>query len=86
MSASDAEPVPPVLVARIVIVLTAAVVGVPEIKPVVVFTTRPAGKLVAPKEVGVPLAVIMKIALESDSRTRPIAMLLSQNPTPYEEE
>ena len=35
---------------------------------------------------GVPLAVIMKIALESDPRTRPIAMLLSQNPTPYEEE
>jgi predicted PurR-regulated permease PerM len=35
---------------------------------------------------GVPLAVIMKIALESDSRTRPIAMLLSQNPTPYTEE
>lgn len=35
---------------------------------------------------GVPLAVIMKIALESDSRTRPIAMLLSQNPKPYEEE
>ena len=35
---------------------------------------------------GVPLAVIMKIALESDPRTRPIAMLLSQNPAPYEEE
>ena len=35
---------------------------------------------------GVPLAVIMKIALESDPRTRPIALLLSQNPTPYEEE
>ena len=35
---------------------------------------------------GVPLAVIMKIALESDPRTRPIAMLLSQNPTRYIEE
>jgi len=31
---------------------------------------------------GVPLAVIMKIALESDPRTRPIALLLSQNPKP----
>ena len=35
---------------------------------------------------GVPLAVIMKIALESDPRTRPIALLLSQNPKPYNEE
>ena len=35
---------------------------------------------------GVPLAVIMKIALESDSRTRPIALLLSQNPNQYDEE
>jgi len=29
---------------------------------------------------GVPLAVIMKLVLESDPRTRPIAMLLSLNP------
>jgi predicted PurR-regulated permease PerM len=35
---------------------------------------------------GVPLAVIMKIALESDPRTRPIALLLSQNPKPYNDE
>ena len=35
---------------------------------------------------GVPLAVIMKIALESDPRTRPIALLLSQNPKPHAEE
>ena len=35
---------------------------------------------------GVPLAVIMKIALESDPRTRPIALLLSQNPNQYDEE
>ena len=35
---------------------------------------------------GVPLAVIMKIALESDSRTRPIALLLSQNPNQYDGE
>ena len=31
---------------------------------------------------GVPLAVIMKIALESDPRTRPIAMMLSRDPKP----
>lgn len=35
---------------------------------------------------GVPLAVIMKIALESDPRTRPIALLLSQNPKSLNEE
>ena len=29
---------------------------------------------------GVPLAVIMKIALESDPRTRPVAMMLSRDP------
>ena len=29
---------------------------------------------------GVPLAVIMKLALESDPRTKPIAMMLSMNP------
>ena len=58
MSASDAEPVPPALVARIVIVLTAAVVGVPEIKPVVVFSERSAGKPMALYEETVPLAVI----------------------------
>ena len=34
---------------------------------------------------GVPLAVIMKLALESDPRTRPIAMLLSLNPNPSDE-
>ncbi len=35
---------------------------------------------------GVPLAVIMKIVLESDSRTKPIAMLLSRHPHGSEEE
>ena len=35
---------------------------------------------------GVPLAVIMKIALESDPRTRPIAMMLSRDPTPQGED
>ena len=34
---------------------------------------------------GVPLAVIMKLALESDPRTRPIAMLLSLNPNASDE-
>ena len=34
---------------------------------------------------GIPLAVIMKLALESDPRTRPIAMLLSLNPNPSDE-
>ena len=29
---------------------------------------------------GVPLAVIMKILLESDERTLPIAIMLSRNP------
>ena len=29
---------------------------------------------------GVPLAVIMKIGLESDPRTRPIAIMLSRDP------
>ena len=33
---------------------------------------------------GVPLAVIMKIALESDPRTRPIALMLSRDPSPPE--
>ena len=35
---------------------------------------------------GVPLAVIMKIVLESDPRTKPIALLLSINPQSSEEE
>ena len=34
---------------------------------------------------GIPLAVIMKLALESDPRTRPIAMLLSLNPNSNDE-
>ena len=40
-------PVPPALVALMVTVYVPAVVGVPEIKPVLVFTDRPAGRLVA---------------------------------------
>ena len=38
-----APPVPPALVALIVTLYVLAVVGVPEITPVLVFTDRPAG-------------------------------------------
>ena len=40
---SVALPVPPALVALIVTLYVPAVVGVPEINPVLVFTLRPAG-------------------------------------------
>jgi len=40
-------PVPPALVALIVTVYVPAVVGVPEINPVLVFTVKPAGSPVA---------------------------------------
>ncbi len=42
-----ALPVPPELVALIVTAYVPAVVGVPEINPVLVFTDRPAGSPVA---------------------------------------
>ena len=42
-----ALPVPPELVALMVTVYVPAVVGVPEINPVLVFTVRPAGNPVA---------------------------------------
>jgi len=42
-----ALPVPPELVALIVTLYVPAVVGVPEIKPVLVFTVKPAGNPVA---------------------------------------
>jgi len=42
-----ALPVPPALVALIVTVYVPAVVGVPEIKPVLVSTVKPAGNPVA---------------------------------------
>ena len=44
---SVALPVPPALVALIVTLNVPAVVGVPEINPVLVFTLRPAGNPVA---------------------------------------
>ena len=40
-------PVPPALVALMVTVYVPAVVGVPEITPVLIFTDRPAGSPVA---------------------------------------
>jgi len=42
-----ALPVPPELVALMVTLYVPAVVGVPEIKPVLVFTDKPAGSPVA---------------------------------------
>ena len=55
---SVALPVPPALVALMVTVYVPAVVGVPEIKPVLVFTVKPAGSPVALKLVGLLVAVI----------------------------
>jgi hypothetical protein len=51
-------PVPPLFVALNVTLEVPAAVGVPEIKPEVVFTARPAGNPVAPKLVGELVAVI----------------------------
>ena len=53
-----APPVPPALVALIVTLYVPAVVGVPEINPVLVFTDKPAGNPVALKLVGLFVAVI----------------------------
>ena len=55
---SVALPVPPAFVALIVTVNVPAVVGVPEIIPLVVFTLKPAGSPVALKLVGLLVAVI----------------------------
>ena len=55
---SVALPVPPALVALMVTLYVPAVVGVPEINPVLVFTVRPAGSPVALKLVGLLVAVI----------------------------
>jgi len=54
-----ALPVPPALVALMVTVYVPAVVGVPEINPVLVFTVNPAGSPVALKLVGLLVAVIV---------------------------
>jgi hypothetical protein len=55
---SVALPVPVILVALIVTLYVPGVVGVPEIKPVLVFTVRPGGSGVALKLVGLLVAVI----------------------------
>jgi hypothetical protein len=51
-------PVPPLLVALTVTLEVPTPAGVPEIKPETVFTVTPAGNPVAPKLVGVLVAVI----------------------------
>jgi hypothetical protein len=58
VTVSVAVPVPPALVALIVTVYVPAVVGVPEINPVLVFTVKPGGSPVASKLVGLFVAVI----------------------------
>src|SRR5437667_10157520 len=58
VSASDWVPVPPALVALRVSVEVPAVVGVPEMSPVVALIVRPAGSPLAPKLVGLLVAVI----------------------------
>jgi len=55
---SSALPVPPPLVALRFTPNVPAAVGVPEIKPEVIFTPRPAGNPDAPKLVGELVAVI----------------------------
>src|SRR5215469_14434129 len=58
LRASVAEPVPAELVALGVTLKLPAAVGVPEIRPVAVFTESPAGRPVALKLVGLLVAVI----------------------------
>jgi len=58
VNVSVALPVPPALVALMVTAYVPAVVGVPEINPVLVFTLKPAGSPVALKLVGLLVAVI----------------------------
>ena len=56
---SDRFSVPNILLAEIVIVLVLIVVGVPEMRPVAVLRSRPAGSPVALKLVGVLFAVMV---------------------------
>jgi hypothetical protein len=58
LRANVAEPVPAALVALMVTLKLPAAVGLPEMRPVVVFTESPAGKPVALKLVGLLVAVI----------------------------
>jgi hypothetical protein len=57
VSVRAAVPVPVLLVALKLTFEVPATVGLPEIKPVVVFTVRPVGRPEAPKLVGELLAV-----------------------------
>ena len=57
--ASILESVPAEFVAEIVTIEVPDVLGVPEMSPVELFTLRPDGKPVAPKEVGVLFALIV---------------------------
>ena len=59
VNARVAEPVPPPLVALIVTEYEPVAVGVPEITPDEVLTDRALGRPVAPKLVGVYVAVIV---------------------------
>ena len=56
---SDWFPVPPSLLAEIVMVLVPAVVGVPEITPVLGSRLNPAGRSAAAKLVGALLAAMV---------------------------
>jgi hypothetical protein len=58
LRANVAEPVPAALVALMVTLKLPAAVGLPEMRPVVVFTESPPGKPVALKLVGLLVAVI----------------------------
>ena len=58
VSASVAVPVPEALVAERVTVELPDAEGVPEMRPLAVFTPRPAGRPVAAKDVGVLVAAI----------------------------
>jgi hypothetical protein len=66
-----ALPVPVPLVALIVTLKVPAVVGVPEINPVIVLTLKPAGNGVALKPVGLLVAVIW---YENATPTCPVAV------------
>ena len=58
VNTSVAVPVPPPLVAPKVTLVVPPAVGVPEIRPVDILTDRPAGSGLAPKLVGLLVAVI----------------------------
>ena len=58
VSASVAVPVPPPLLALRMTLNEPVAIGVPEIRPVAELTARPPGRLVAPKLVGLLVAVI----------------------------